>query len=98
MFGDVAVQRLKLMGRSNTMPSAFYAEDVQAALDRLKATLNAVLTTNAPRPGSLRRGERESVGLGYALDSRIRALYWPDGTYHERFAPLLRPDSDPIGD
>jgi hypothetical protein len=37
MFGDIAVQLLKLMGHSGTVPSALLAEDVQAALERLEA-------------------------------------------------------------
>ena len=39
MFGDVAVKLLKLMGHSGTVPSALLAEDVPAALDRLKSAL-----------------------------------------------------------
>ena len=41
MFGDVAVQLLKLMGHSGTVPSALLAEDVQPALERLKAGVKA---------------------------------------------------------
>ena len=39
MFGDVAVQLLKLMGHSGTVPSAMLAPDIPAALDRLKRAL-----------------------------------------------------------
>ncbi len=39
MFGDVAKHLIKLMGHSGTIPSALYAEDVPAALDRLKKAL-----------------------------------------------------------
>jgi hypothetical protein len=41
MFGDVAVRLLKLMGHSGTVPSALLAEDVQAALERLEAAVEA---------------------------------------------------------
>lgn len=41
MFGDVAVHLLKLMGHSGTVPSALLAEDVQPALERLKAGVKA---------------------------------------------------------
>lgn len=41
MFGDVAKQLLKMMGHSGTIPSAFYAEDVPAALERLKRAVAA---------------------------------------------------------
>ena len=39
MFGDVAQQLLKMMGHSGTVPSAIQAEDVPAALERLKRSL-----------------------------------------------------------
>ncbi len=37
MFGDVATRLLKLMGHSGTVPGAITAEDVPAALARLRA-------------------------------------------------------------
>ena len=36
LFGDVAQQLLKIMGHSGTVPGAILAEDVPAALERLK--------------------------------------------------------------
>jgi hypothetical protein len=39
MFGDVAVRLLQLMGHSGTVPGAVTAEDVPAALARLRAGL-----------------------------------------------------------
>jgi hypothetical protein len=36
MFGDIAVNLLKLMGHSGTVPGALLAEDVPKALDRLR--------------------------------------------------------------
>lgn len=41
MFGDVALAMLKMMGHSGTVPGAIRAEDVQAALGRLTAAVNA---------------------------------------------------------
>jgi len=41
MFGDVAVTLVKLMGHSGTVPGALLAEDVPAALERLKAAVSA---------------------------------------------------------
>ncbi len=41
MFGDVAIQLLKLMGRSGNVPGALRAEDVPAALASLQAALDA---------------------------------------------------------
>lgn len=45
MFGDVAVQLIRMMGHSGTVPSALLAADIPAALARLKS---AVAT--APEP------------------------------------------------
>jgi Domain of unknown function (DUF1840) len=39
MFGDIAISILKMMGHSGTVPSAIRAEDVPAALSRLKASV-----------------------------------------------------------
>lgn len=41
MFGDAAVRLLKLMGHSGTVPGALLAADVQAALERLEAAVEA---------------------------------------------------------
>lgn len=41
MFGDIAVSLLKMMGHSGTVSGAILAEDVPAALDRLKKALAA---------------------------------------------------------
>lgn len=39
MFGDVALGMLKMMGHSETVPGAILAEDVPAALERLKRSI-----------------------------------------------------------
>lgn len=41
MFGDVAVDLLKMMGHTGTVPGAIRAEDVGSALARLRAALEA---------------------------------------------------------
>jgi hypothetical protein len=41
MFGEVAVQLLKMMGHSGTVPSALLAKDIPQALARLEAALAA---------------------------------------------------------
>jgi hypothetical protein len=41
MFGDVAVQLLKMMGHSGAVPSALLAKDIPQALARLEAALAA---------------------------------------------------------
>lgn len=42
MFGDVALSMLKMMGHSETVPGAILAEDVPAALERLKMAIETV--------------------------------------------------------
>jgi Domain of unknown function (DUF1840) len=39
MNGDIAVQLLKAMGHSGTVPSAILAQDIPAALGRLKSAV-----------------------------------------------------------
>lgn len=41
MFGDVAVQLIKLMGHSGTVPGALLADEVGPALERLQAGVAA---------------------------------------------------------
>ncbi len=48
MFGDVALGMLNMMGRSDTIPSALYAEDVPAALEKLQAALGAARSASGP--------------------------------------------------
>ena len=42
MFGDPAVRLLRMMGHSGTVPSAIGAEDVPAALERLRAAVSSL--------------------------------------------------------
>lgn len=39
MFGDVAMQMIKMMGHSETIPGTILAEDLPLALSRLKTAL-----------------------------------------------------------
>jgi len=48
MFGDVALALLKMMGHSATVPGAILAADVPAALNRLKAAIDAGKTASPP--------------------------------------------------
>ncbi len=40
MFGEVALNLIKMMGHSGTVPGAIIAEDIPEALDKLTASLN----------------------------------------------------------
>jgi len=57
MFGDVAVQLLKMMGHSGTVPSAIVAKDIPAALARLQAAIGAL--PPEPAQASKARDEKE---------------------------------------
>ena len=45
MFGDIAIQLLKLMGHSGTVPSAILGADIPAALVRLEQGLSSLAAT-----------------------------------------------------
>ena len=59
MFGDVAVQLLKMMGHSGTVPGAFNAEDIPAALEKLQRGIEAA----PPPPDDAGDDEEEHVSL-----------------------------------
>ena len=64
MFGDVAKQLLKLMGHSGTVPSAIAAEDVPAALEKLRRAVAALPgSEKKPSNDDTHRGEPPRVGL-----------------------------------
>jgi Domain of unknown function (DUF1840) len=52
MFGDVARRLLKMMGHSGTVPGAILADDVPAALDRLKRAIDLEKAAEKPPPES----------------------------------------------
>jgi hypothetical protein len=49
MFGDIAVELLKMMGHSGTVPSAILAADIPVAVERLRQALRNA----APPPAEL---------------------------------------------
>ena len=65
MFGDVAVQLLKLMGHSGTVPGALLAEDVEAALGRLEAAIEA--DEELPKPDESVGGEDDEPAVSLPL-------------------------------
>lgn len=71
MFGDVAVQLLKLMGHSGTVPGALLPEDIPAALERLNASLQQLEQT-APTERS--EGEEPPVSLSHRAMPLISLL------------------------
>ena len=64
MNGDIAVQLLQAMGHSGTVPSAILAEDIPAALARLRAAIkSAPAATSASSDGNDRDKREEPVSL-----------------------------------
>jgi len=61
-FGDVAVTLLKMMGHSGTIPGAWLAADVPAALARLKEQLAA--SAPEPRGGPSQDGDDAETPVG----------------------------------
>ena len=55
LFGDAAVRLLKLMGHSGAVPGALLAADVQAALERLEAAVEA--DEQSPEPEATAQSE-----------------------------------------
>lgn len=50
MFGDIAVQFLKMMGHSGTIPGALLGRDVAEALARFKRGVAQAQIAEGPRP------------------------------------------------
>jgi hypothetical protein len=76
MFGDIAVNLLKLMGHSGTVPGALLAEDVPAALDRLRKAVAANKTATGDISDSVQdddSGER-TVSLAHRALPLIEML------------------------
>ncbi|MBA4142125.1 MAG: DUF1840 domain-containing protein [Nitrosospira sp.] len=80
MFGDVAQQLLKMMGHSGTVPSAILAEDVPAALERLKRAVEVKEESIAePEPASgpakaPDKDDSQAVSLAYRALPLIELL------------------------
>jgi hypothetical protein len=64
MFGNVAVRLLKLMGHSGAVPGALLAEDVEAALVRLEAAVEA--DEQLPQPDESVQGEDDEPAVSLA--------------------------------
>ena len=77
MFGEVAVTLLKLMGLSGTVPGALLADDVPAALERLRQAVaeQADLPLDpAGEPAAKDHGEERHVSLGHRALPLIKLL------------------------
>jgi hypothetical protein len=74
MFGDVAIHLLKLMGHSGTVPSALLAEDVQPALERLKAGVRTEADTPVTETPAEDEDGEQAVSLSHRAVPLIELL------------------------
>lgn len=74
MFGDVALNMLRMMGHSETVPGAILAEDVPAALDRLKRAVGALSDAPAPRAADAPDDDEPPVSLKHRALPLIELL------------------------
>jgi hypothetical protein len=74
MFGDVAVQLLRLMGHSGTVPGALLADEVQPALERLEAGIEAERRSREPQQPAPNEDDEEPVPLSHRALPLIELL------------------------
>jgi len=74
MFGDVAIQLLKYMGHSGTVPSALMAEDVAAALERLQKEIKKQAQLMLPQDSLDKNDEEPEVTLSHRALPLIELL------------------------
>ena len=74
MFGDVALSMLKMMGHSETVPGAILAEDVPAALDRLKRAIEAAPASSGAKKASDDDSDEPPVSLAHRALPLIELL------------------------
>jgi hypothetical protein len=70
MFGDVAKALIKMLGHSGSVPGAILAEDVPAALERLKAAVSS----NPEAPLNPRRDDQDEDARAESVSLAHRAL------------------------
>lgn len=74
MFHDVAVELLKMMGHSGTVPSAMLADDIPAALARLQQALAAAEPDEKTQRRQLQDEERQTGRSSVTLTQRAYPL------------------------
>jgi hypothetical protein len=74
MFGDVALGMLKMMGHSETVPGAILAEDVPAALDRLKRAIEAAPASSEAKKNPDDDSDEPPVSLAHRALPLIELL------------------------
>lgn len=72
MFGDVAVQLIKMMGHTGTVPSAILAKDVPVALAHLEAAVEA--TKQQPKPDESADEDKDEETYSVSVSDRALPL------------------------
>ena len=77
MFGDIALQLIRMMGASGTVPGAIDAAGLPAAIKRLRQQLNNVATPDTTRsrePAKADEDGEEEQQASIALQTRAQPL------------------------
>ena len=74
MSGDVALGMLKMMGHSETVPGAILAEDVPAALDRLKRAIEVAPSSSESKKAPDDDSDEPPVSLAHRALPLIELL------------------------
>lgn len=85
-LGDVAIQLLRIMDRSDTIPSAMYSDDIPEALAKLKSAVEA---DNSSQEGDGKFEEQSEDGEeAVSLKHRALPLIQLLEAAHEADAPV----------
>ena len=74
MFGHIAEALLRLMGQSGSVPGAILADDIPAALERLKAAVAEGGSQPAPGPAQTRDDTAQDAEAPPPVNLRQRAF------------------------
>ena len=85
-LGDVALELLRIMGRSDTIPSAMYAEDIPEALAKLKSAVEADESSCGVEEAVDERGEDSEAAI--SLQHRVLPLIQLLEAAHEANSPV----------
>ena len=73
MFGDVAKKLIKFMGHSGTVPGAIKAEDLPAALEKLRAAVELEMQENQQN-NQAKAKQDEDAEAHISVDKRAKPL------------------------
>jgi hypothetical protein len=74
MFGDVAIQLIKMMGASGAIPGALYAADIPAAITRLRQQLALMSPSDSKATSNAKADEDNDHEPSLALSTRAVPL------------------------